>query len=109
MSYVRRQRLSWARIKLSYYSTADKLRIAVSIFEIFLSMYIEYYLKKNFSISLYCSFLIVDSGFLITPFDKISTIVTRFFFCQHSIFDFYNQILFEFLALFFTLSRFLFW
>ena len=57
MSYVRRQRLSWARIKLSCYSAFNKHRIAVSIFKKILSMYNEYYLDNFFSISLHYSFL----------------------------------------------------
>ena len=84
MSYVRRQRLSWARIKLSCYSAFNKHRIAVSIFKKILSMYSEYYLDNFFSISLHYSFLE-------TLFISIRFLLIKFYL--------------SFLTLFFTLSR----
>ena len=61
MSYVRRQRLSWARIKLSCYLASNKLRITLSNFVKISSIYIEYNFVNFYSFSSSYSFLFAIS------------------------------------------------
>ena len=74
MSYVRRQRLSWARIKLSFL-IADKLRITLLDFtKILLNVLMYYFVEFCLSVSYY-SFLLIK---ILHPFNMISDLSSCF-------------------------------